>query len=137
MRASRAFFSAAVAVVFSMEPRFAEAGPCSNDISELETAIQQPGVNPLSGPPQLSHQRTPELVRRADERLQSQFAATIARAKRLDMKGQRVGCIGAINAARRMYVLVDKQSSTARPRQTSARRMPFAEPAEKGKLPFN
>jgi hypothetical protein len=41
--------------------------------------------------------------------LQSQFAATIARAKRLDMKGQRVGCIGAINAARRIYVLVDKQ----------------------------
>jgi len=25
------------------------------------------------------------------------------------MKGQRVGCIGAINAARRIYVLVDKQ----------------------------
>ena len=111
MRASRAFFLGAVAVVFSMAPQFAEAGPCSSDIAELETAIQQPGVNLLSGPgrqsvgPQPSHQPTPELV----GRLHSQFSATIARAKRLDTKGQRVGCIGAINAARRMYVLVDKQ----------------------------
>jgi hypothetical protein len=109
MRASQAFFSAAIAVVCSMAPQFAEAGPCSSDIAELEIAIQQPSANPLSGPPQLRQQPTPELVRRADERLQSQFAATIARAKRLDMKGQRVGCIGAINAARRMYVLIDRR----------------------------
>jgi hypothetical protein len=111
MRASHAFFSAAIAVMCSMAPQFAQAGPCSSDIAELETTIQQPGVNLLSRPgpqsvdPQLSHQLTPELVRR----LHSQFSATVARAKRLDAKGQRVGCIGAINAARRMYVLVDKQ----------------------------
>jgi hypothetical protein len=94
-----------------MAPQFAEGGPCRSDIAELETGIQQPGVNLLSGPgrqsvdSQLSHQPTPKLVRR----LHSQFSATVARAKRLDTKGQRLGCIGAINAARRMYVLVDKQ----------------------------
>jgi hypothetical protein len=33
----------------------------------------------------------------------------MARAKGLDTEGERVGCIGALNAARRMYVLVDKQ----------------------------
>jgi hypothetical protein len=111
MRASQSFFSATIAVVCSMAPQFAEASPCSSDIAELETAIQQPGVNLLSGSgrqsvdPQSSHQPTPELVRR----LRSQFSATAARAKRLDTKGQRVGCISAISAARRMYVLVDKQ----------------------------
>lgn len=115
MRASQAFFWTAVAVVVSIAPQFAEAGPCSSDIAELETAIQLPGVNPLSGPgrqsgnPQQSHQPTLEVARRANERLQSQFSATIARAKRLDVKGERVGCIGALNAARRMYMLVDKQ----------------------------
>jgi hypothetical protein len=109
LRVSQAFFSDAIAVVCSMAPQFAEAGPCTSDIAELKTAIQQPGVNLLSGPgrqsvdPQPSHQPTPELVRR----LHSQFSATVARAKRLDTKGQRVGCIGVINAARRMYVLVD------------------------------
>jgi len=109
MRASQAFCSVAMAVACSMAPQFAEAGPCSSDIAELETAVQQPSANPLSGHPQLSQQPTPELMRRADERLQSQFSATVARAKRFDTKGQRVGCIGAINAARRMYVLFHKQ----------------------------
>jgi hypothetical protein len=55
--------------------------------------------------PQLSQQPMPDLARR----LQSQFSATMARAKRLDMQGVRVDCISALNAARRMYVLVDKQ----------------------------
>ena len=110
MRTSRAFFSVAVIVVFLMAPRLAEAGPCSNNIAELETAIHQPGANPLSGPgwqtvnPQLSRQPMPDLAS-----LQSQLSATIARAKRLDMKGQRVGCMGAINAARRMPVLAETQ----------------------------
>jgi len=36
-------------------------------------------------------------------------AGTDARAKRLDMEGERFACIGALNAARRMYVLVAKQ----------------------------
>jgi hypothetical protein len=111
MRKSQLSFSVVIAAALVMAPQFAEAGPCSSDIAELETAIQQPGVNLLSGPgrqsvdPQRSHQPTPELARQ----LHSQFSATVARAKRLDTKGQRIGCIGAINAARRMYVPVDKQ----------------------------
>jgi multidrug resistance efflux pump len=93
----------------------AQSGPCSSDIAELETTVQQPGVKALGGVGQqsvgvqLRHQSTPESARPADERLQSQFSATVARAKRPDVNGDRFGCIGALNAARRMYVPVDRQ----------------------------
>ena len=111
MRKSQASFSVAVAVVLTMAPEVATAGPCSSGIEEFETALHQFGGNPVNGlgqqsvNPQLSHQPMPDLA----TRLQPQFSATMARAKRLDRQGDRVGCIGALNAARRMYVLVDKQ----------------------------
>jgi hypothetical protein len=67
-------------------------------------ALEQPSVDV-----QLGRKSTPESARLADEHLRSQFSATVARAKRLDMYGDRFGCIGALNAARSMYVLVAKQ----------------------------
>jgi hypothetical protein len=115
MRASHAVFGAAVVVTLSMVPQHAEAGPCSSDIAELETTVQQfsgkalGGLDQQSVSVQLRRQSTPETARWADEHLQSQFSATVARAKRLDTHGDRVGCTGALNAARRMYVLVAKQ----------------------------
>jgi hypothetical protein len=78
-------------IALAMTPRFAQAGPCSADIVELEIGID---AQPLS-----------DLARR----LQSQFSATVARAKRLDMQGERIGCLGALNAARAMVALADKQ----------------------------
>jgi hypothetical protein len=95
-----------------MVPQLAEAGPCSSDIAELVTTIQQPSVKALrtaisqcsTAPPVNAGIR--EAGRRA-------FAVAIlgngSAAKRLDMYGERVGCTGALNAVRRMYVLVDKQ----------------------------
>jgi hypothetical protein len=109
MQASQPFLLAAVAVVLSMAPRLAEAGPCSSDIAALETTLQQPGVEALDGVSVKLSRSTPGSVRRADDHLQSQFSATVARAKRLDMHGDRVGCTGALNAARGMYVLVAKR----------------------------
>jgi hypothetical protein len=114
MQASQAFFLAAAAVVLSMAPQLAEAGPCSGGIAELEKTIPQPGVEALAGLGQQSvsvklSRATPGSARRADEHLQWQFSATVARAKRLDMHGDRVGCTGALNAARGTYVLVAKR----------------------------
>jgi hypothetical protein len=111
MRKSQSFSSALLALVLAIVPHFAEAGPCSGDIADLETAIRLFGGNPLrrqerqSVNAQPSHQPVPDL----GKRLQSQFSATMARAKRLDMQGERLGCIGVLNAARDMYALVDKQ----------------------------
>ena len=50
-------------------------------------------------------QPTPASIRRAEEKAQATFAATLARAKRLDAQGHRAGCTRALAAARRMYNL--------------------------------
>ena len=52
---------------------------------------------------QIDRQPTPASVKRAQERAQTTFAATLARAKRLDAQGNRAGCTRALAAAKRMY----------------------------------
>jgi hypothetical protein len=44
-------------------------------------------------------------VEKAQARLKSKFAATMARAKRYDAQGNRLGCTRELTAAKRMYVL--------------------------------
>jgi hypothetical protein len=44
-------------------------------------------------------------VKQAEQRLKSTFSATMARAKRYDAQGNRLGCTRALTAAKRMYVL--------------------------------
>jgi hypothetical protein len=90
----------------------AHAGPCSSEIAQFEQAVRQSGGNPNAGPmarqsigAQLDRQPTPASMKRAEERAQATFAATLARAKRLDAKGNRAGCMRALAAAKRMYNL--------------------------------
>jgi hypothetical protein len=90
----------------------AYAGPCSKKIARFEQAVGQSAGNPNAGPmarqsigAQLDQQPTPGSVKRAQERAQATFAATLARAKRLDARGNRAGCTRALAAAKRMYNL--------------------------------
>ena len=90
----------------------AQAGPCSKKIAQFEQAVRQSAGDPNAGPmtpqsigAQLGHQPTPGSVKRAQERAQATFAATLARAKRLDARGNRAGCTRALAAAKRMYNL--------------------------------
>jgi hypothetical protein len=90
----------------------AQAGPCSNDIAQFEAAMRRSAGNPNAGltapqsvGAQLDRQPTPDSLKQAKERLQSKFAATMARAKRLDAKGDLAGCTRALSAAKRMYIL--------------------------------
>jgi hypothetical protein len=90
----------------------AHAGPCSNDIAQFEQAVRQSAGNPNAGPfapqsigAQLDRQPTPASVKRAEQRAQAMFNATLARAKRLDARGNRAGCTRALTAAKRMYNL--------------------------------
>ena len=111
MRKFQLSFSVVIAVALAMAPQFAEAGPCSGGIAELETAVHLFGQNAFSSldrqtvNAQPDHQSLPDLAMP----LQSQFSATVERAKRLDVQGERIGCLGALNAARQMYVLVAKR----------------------------
>jgi hypothetical protein len=101
-----------VIVAASLGAVSAHAGPCTTAIAQFEQAVRQSAGNPNAGPmapqsigAQLDRQPTPGSVKRADERAQATFAATLARAKRLDARGDRTGCTRALTAAKRMYNL--------------------------------
>jgi hypothetical protein len=105
--------SAALAyAVLALAATNAWAGPCTSDIAEFEAAIQRSQGNPLAGltapqsvGAQLGHEPTPASVKQAEQRLKKKFAATMARAKRYDAQGNRLGCTRELAAAKRMYIL--------------------------------
>jgi hypothetical protein len=89
----------------------AHAGPCSEDIAKFEAEKHESAGNPgagLTAPQsigaQLDRQPTPASVQRAQARLKSKFAASMARARRLDARGDRAGCMRALSAAERIYI---------------------------------
>ena len=101
-----------VAAVLGLGVATAHAGPCSSRIAQFEQAVRQSAGNPNAGPmapqsigAQLDRQPTPASVRRAEQKAQATFAATLARARRLDAQGNRAGCTRALAAAERMYNL--------------------------------
>ncbi len=88
------------------------AGPCSAEIAQFELAVRQSAGKSDAGPfgpqsiaAQIDRQPTPASIKRAETRAQAIFAATLARAKRLDARGNRVGCTRALAAAKNMYNL--------------------------------
>jgi hypothetical protein len=112
MATFRATTGAIVCAVLCLNVSIAHAGPCSAGIAQFEQAIRQSAGNPNAGltapqsvAAQLDRQPTPESLKRAQDRLQSKFSATMARAKRLDAKGDRPGCTSALSQAKRMYIL--------------------------------
>jgi arylsulfatase A-like enzyme len=90
----------------------AYAGPCSNDIAQFENAVRQSANNPNAGPSlaqsidaQVDRQPTPGAVKRAEGQVQRTFERTLARAKRLDARGDLAGCRRALADAKDMYIL--------------------------------
>jgi hypothetical protein len=107
-RTAIAFFIVASGISISS----AHAGPCSAEIAQFERAVRQSAGNPNAGPfapqsigAQIDRQPTPASVKRAKERAQAQFAAVLARAKRLDAQGNRSGCSRALDVAKDMFNL--------------------------------
>ena len=103
---------AAFVIPFLFLSSTALAGPCSNAIAQFEQAVRQSANKPDAGPTarqsidaQLDRQPTPGSVARAEARAQTTFEAALARAKRLDARGNRAGCTQALAAAKRMYDL--------------------------------
>jgi hypothetical protein len=90
----------------------AQAGPCSAAIARFEQAVRQSANNPDAGPyarqtvgAQLGHEPTPASIRRAQKRAWAAFRAEVARAKRLDARGDGPGCTKALARAEGMYNL--------------------------------
>jgi hypothetical protein len=104
--------AAAVVAGMCLGATSARAGPCSNEIAQFEQAVRRSTDRPNAGPTapqsidaQLRHQPTPGSVAQAQARAQTAFETALTRAKRLDARGDRVGCTEALAAARRMYEL--------------------------------
>jgi hypothetical protein len=100
-----------LAALLGMIPAFAHAGPCSNDIAQLEQTVRQSAGNPNAGlmapqsvGAQLNHQPTPSSIQQAKDSVHAKFSASIARAKKLDSQGDRNGCMRALAAAKRIYI---------------------------------
>jgi hypothetical protein len=108
-RTSAVIFAAAFS---SLAVSFARAGPCAADIAQFDRAVRQSAGNPNAGPvapqsvgAQLDREPTPASIRRAQARARSAFRAQLARAKRLDARGDRAGCANALARAKDMYNL--------------------------------
>jgi hypothetical protein len=107
-RIATVFFLAALGPIIES----AHAGPCSVKIAQFELAVRQSAGKPNAGPfasqsigAQIDRQPTPSSVKRAEQRAQANFAASLARAKRLDARGNRAGCTRALAVAKDMYNL--------------------------------
>jgi hypothetical protein len=105
-RRATAAWIVAAALGLSIAP--AHAGPCTSKIAQFEQAVRQSAGNPNAGPmapqsvgAQLDRQPTPASIKRAEQQAQATFAATLARAKRLDAQGNRTGCTRALAATTR------------------------------------
>jgi hypothetical protein len=103
--------AALLSAVLALAATKALAGPCTSDIAAFEATVRGSQGNPFAGltapqsvGAQLEHQPTPASVKQAQERLKSKFAATMARAKRYDAQGNRLGCTRELAAAKRMYI---------------------------------
>lgn len=101
-----------VIVVISLAAASAHAGPRSTDIAQFEDAVRQSAWNSNAGPmakqsiaAQIDRQPTPASIKRAQARAQAAFQATLERAKRLDARGNRSGCMRALTTAKGMYNL--------------------------------
>jgi hypothetical protein len=94
----------------SVEP--VHAGPCTQEIAQFELEVRQSAGMPNAGPmavqsigAQIDRQPTPTSIKRAEQRAQAKFAATLARAKRFDARGNRPACTSALDDAEAMYNL--------------------------------
>ena len=108
----RSATSLVVAAALVLSVASALAGPCSTQIAQFEEAVRQSANNPGAGPmapqsigAQIDRQPTPGSMKRAQERAQASFDAALARAKRLDARGDRARCLRALATAKSMYNL--------------------------------
>jgi hypothetical protein len=90
----------------------AYSGPCSSQIAQFESAVRQSASNPNAGPTlpqsvgaQIDRQPTPRAVQQAKKQAQEIFERTLARAKRLDARGDLAGCERFLADAKNMYIL--------------------------------
>ena len=96
-----------VSIALGLGVSLAVASPCTEQIAQLEQAIQQSGNNPAAGPTarqsvgaQLGYQPTPESVRDAELASKKRLVAILNRAKAFAAKGKSKECMELVATAR-------------------------------------
>jgi hypothetical protein len=94
-----------VCIALGLGVTSAHAGPCGDEIAQLEKALSE--SNPAAGPTasqsigaQLRHQPTPESVRRAEVHSRAGLDAILTRAKALDAEGKTAECMELVGTAK-------------------------------------
>jgi hypothetical protein len=101
--------SAALVVFFALglSVTVVRASPCTEEIAQLEQAINLPENKPAAAPTapqsvgaQLGHQPTPESMRRAEAASTEGLAAILNRAKAFDAEGKTKECMDLVATAK-------------------------------------
>jgi len=111
MSGSRLWALAAVVVVGGSMA--CQAGPCTNDIVQLQAQIAREEANsPSAGPSgpqsvgaQLHHQPTPSTVGAAESKASADAKFALDRARQADAAGDLAGCQRALTEARELFGL--------------------------------
>jgi hypothetical protein len=98
-------FGLAATLSLGLNATPAQAGPCSNEIAQIESALRRPGadVGPTGSQTigaQLHRQPTPGSVERAEESAGSRLDAALARARTFDAQDNRAECLRAVEESR-------------------------------------
>jgi hypothetical protein len=96
-----------VCIALGLGVTSAYAGPCGDEIAQLENALRQSESNPATGPTapqsigaQLHRQPTPDSVRRAEVDSRPDLDAILSRAKALDAEGKTAECMELVGTAK-------------------------------------
>jgi hypothetical protein len=97
----------AAGVLLALNTDHVHAGPCSDEIARIESALRRPGsdVGPTDRQTmgaQLHRQPTPGSVERAEDRAASVLNAAIARARTFDADGNRAECLKAVEEIKQL-----------------------------------
>lgn len=109
----RSHFMVLTAAAFIGGSMACEAGPCTNDIVQLQARIARAEASsPLVGPSapqsvgaQLHHQPTPSSVGAAESKASADAKAALNRARQADAAGDAAGCQRALKDARELFGL--------------------------------
>lgn len=104
-----ALLAAACCILFADTAR---AGPCTAEISQIESQIHLAASNPAVGPTapqtvdaQLHHQPTPGAVQHGEAEANADGDAALERARKADAQGDANGCHEALRQTRELYGL--------------------------------
>ena len=77
----------------------ADAASCSSEIAQFEDVVR----HSENSQAQLGHQPTARSVKRAERQAQTEFEASLARAKNLAARGDDAECMQALGVAKLMF----------------------------------